>query len=165
MSAYEHMKKTFIAEYKARSPLFKERVRKWRREGTIVRVEKPTNIARARTLGYRAKVGYVVVRVRIPKGMRKRPKPSGGRKPSKSGRFFSPEKSHRSYAEEKAARRFKNCEVLNSYWVGEDGQTTYFEIILIDRAMPGIDNNITTRKGRAFRGLTSAGKKSRGFRQ
>ena len=35
---------------------------------SIQRVEKPTKIHRARTLGYKAKQGYVLVRARIRKG-------------------------------------------------------------------------------------------------
>ena len=164
MGAYKHMQKTFIKEYKERSVQYLERVRRWRKEPTVARIEKPTNLARARTLGYRAKKGYLVARVKIGKGMRKRPKPAGGRKPSKSGRFMSPDKSHQQFAEEKASRRFNNCEVLNSYWVGEDGQTAYFEIILIERQSP-VKEKAKLRKGRTFRGLTSVGRKSRGLRK
>ena len=164
MGAYKQIQKTFISEYKARAPLYKERIRVWRKQQTVLRVERPTNLARARTLGYRAKEGYLIVRVGIGKGMRKRPMPAGGRKPSKSGRFFSPGKSHRQIAEEKAARRYRNCEVLNSYWVGEDGQTSFFEIILIERDRPGITEKAKLRRGRAFRGLTSSARKSRGLR-
>ncbi|MFH1470454.1 MAG: 50S ribosomal protein L15e [Candidatus Micrarchaeota archaeon] len=164
MGAYEQMKKTFIGEYKERPKIFKDRVRTWKREATVTRAERPTNLARARALGYRAKLGYLIARVKISKGMRKRPKTRGGRKPSKYGRFFSPKESHREIAERKAARRFKNCEVLNSYWVGEDGQAKFFEIILLERDRVGVKELAKTRKGRDFRGLTSAGRKSRGFR-
>ena len=164
MGAYKQIQKTFIREYQERSPLYKLRVRAWKKEPTVVRSDRPTNLARARTLGYRAKPGYIIARVMIDKGMRKRPKPAGGRKPSKSGRFFSPGKSHRQMAEEKAARRYSNCEVLNSYWVGEDGQTTFFEVILVERDKPGVYENAKLRRGRAFRGLTSTGRKARGLR-
>lgn len=165
MSSYKQIQKTFINEYKERSPVYKQRIRSWKKQPTVVRAERPTNLARARTLGYRAKPGYLIARVTIDKGMRKRPQPSGGRKPSKSGRFFSPNKSHRQMAEEKAARRYRNCEVLNSYWVGEDGQTTFFEIILLERDKAGISELARSRRGRVFRGLTSAARKSRGLRE
>ena len=164
MGAYQQIQKTFINEYKERSKLYKERVRAWKKGETVVRAERPTNLARARTLGYRAKEGYIIARVTIKKGMRKRPKPLGGRKPSKYGRFFSPKESHREIAEQKASRKFRNCEVLNSYWVGEDGQTKFFEIILHERDKAGVTELAKLRKGRAFRGLTSSGRKSRGLR-
>jgi len=48
--------------------------------------------------------------------------PQGSKKAEKI-RFcqLQPEKSKQVIAEEKAARKFPNLEVLNSYWVGEDG--------------------------------------------
>jgi ribosomal protein L15E len=80
-------------------------------------------------------------------------------------------KSLRLIAEERAARKFPNLEVLNSYWVGEDGRHKWFEVILVDPNHPVIkaDKDINwicekQHKGRAFRGLTSAGKKVRGLR-
>ncbi|MFH1447727.1 MAG: 50S ribosomal protein L15e [Candidatus Micrarchaeota archaeon] len=165
MGSYKHIQKTFIAGYKERSPTYRARITEWKKEPTVTRVKKPTNIARARTLGYLAKIGYIVVRVKIRKGMRRRHKPSGGRKPSKSGRFMSPDKSHQQFAEEKASRRYRNCEVLNSYWVGEDGQVEFFEVILLERIRPEIKEKAKLRKGRAFRGLTSVGKRSRGLKK
>ena len=79
------------------------------------------------------------------------------------------DKNFRQIAEERACRKFPNCEVLNSYPVGEDGRSIWHEVILVDRTNPHIlaDNRInwiSTEKGRAFRGLTSAGRKSRGLR-
>jgi len=59
-------------------------------------------------------------------------------------------------------------EVLNSYYLAEDGQHKWFECILVDRAHPSVKTDkrlgwISDKKGRAHRGLTSAGKKSRGL--
>ena len=78
-------------------------------------------------------------------------------------------KGYQQIAEERAARNYTNCEVLNSYLVAKDGQNQWFEIILVDRTNKSIlaDNTInwiSLQKGRVFRGLTSAGKKSRGLR-
>jgi large subunit ribosomal protein L15e len=107
-------------------------------------------------LGYKAKEGYFIVRVWVGRGQRKRPHPKGGRKPGKNIAYLSPGKSLQRIAEEKAARKYRNLEVLNSYWVGQDGTKKYYEVILVDRkVLPNM------AKGRAFRGLTSAGKKER----
>lgn len=152
--------------------LLKRRLSQWRREPTVVRVEKPLRLDRARALGYKAKQGIIVVRVRVKKGGRKRPRPKGGRVPSKMGQLsYTPKKSLRWIAEEKAARKYPNLEVLNSYWVGEDGQYKYFEVILVDPHHPAIKSDkelnwicSNKHRGRVFRGLTSAGKKSRGLR-
>jgi large subunit ribosomal protein L15e len=168
MGFYKLVKKTFEGERKQRSPLYKARLIEWRKGGSVERINKPTNIARARELGYKAKQGFVVARVKVRRGRRKRPKPDLGRKPSKSGRFFSPEKSLQRIAEEKAATKFPNLEVLNSYWVGEDGSYKYFEILLFDVSLPVIKNDrsissMIGQRGRAYRGLTSAGKKGRAY--
>ena len=168
MSFYSRIVQTFQEEYKSRSPEYRARLAKWRREPVVVRVEKPTNLGRARELGYKAKQGVLVARVRVRRGRRKRPKPDLGRKPSKMGRFFSPGKSLQRQAEEKAARRFINCEVVGSYWVGEDGEHKFYEVILADRSHPAVQSDpflgsLVRRRGRAFRGLTSAGRKGRGL--
>jgi len=149
-------------------PVYKEKLIKWRREPVVARLERPTRLGRARSLGYKAKQGYIIARTRIRKGGRMRPKIWKGRKPSKSGRFFTPLQSHQAIAEKRVARKFPNLEVLNSYFVGEDGTQKFFEVILVDSHHPVISSDrkiswITNQRKRVFRGLTSAGKKSRGL--
>lgn len=159
MGMYKYIQKSFQKEYHERSASYRARLSKWRKEGAVVRAEKPTNLARARTLGYKAKQGWCIVRVRVGRGMRKRPHPFGGRKPGKNYSYVQPGKSLQRIAEERAARKYSNLEVLNSYFVGSDGQYKYFEVILVDpKAYDG-----KLGRGRAFRGLTSAGKRGRGL--
>lgn len=149
-----------------------QRLIDWRKHPTIVRVEKPTRLDRARKLGYKAKQGFVIARVRIRRGGLRRPRPKSGRKPKRMGSAkYKLGKNLMLIAEGRAAKRFPNLEVLNSYWVGEDGRFKWFEIIMIDPAHPSIkaDKDINwicsrVHKGRVFRGLTSSGKKSRGLR-
>ncbi len=144
-------------------------VKKWRKETAVTRLERPGKPARARSLGYKAKQGFVVVRSRIKKGGRRRPNPKKGRKPSKAGRVhFTSSQSLQAIAEKRAARKFPNLEVMNSYYAGEDGQYKYFEIICVDPHHPAIikDKDISWicgQRKRAFRGLTSAAKKSRSY--
>ena len=164
---YKHM-----AEAWKKPDRFKARMIKWRKENVVTRIEKPTRINRARSLGYKAKQGFVVVRARVKKGGRKRPKFGGGRKPKRMGRFFTLGKSKQVVAEEKSGRKFPNLEVLASYPVGEDGMSKWFECILVDKSHPSIkkDPDINwicepQHTGRVFRGLTPAGKKSRGLRR
>lgn len=159
MGSYRYISETIQKEYSERSQAYRNRLMKWRRESTIERAEKPTNLPRARTLGYKAKQGYVIVRVRVKRGMRRRPKPMGGRTAKHSYMFKSPANSHQNLAEQKANRRYKNLEVLNSYWAGEDGMAKYFEVILVDPSK--IDISAVKRKGKSFRGLTSSGTKGR----
>jgi large subunit ribosomal protein L15e len=134
----------------------------WRKENTIIKLDGPTDPAKARRLGYKAKQGFIVARVRVPKGGRKRPKPPGGRVPKKAGRFFTLNMSKQVVAEQKAERKFHNMRLLNSYSVGEDGIYKWFECILVDPIQTGM---FADSRGRSFRGLTSAGKKSRGLRK
>ncbi len=144
----------------------------WRNSLSVERVEKPTRIDRARELGYKSKQGFVVVRSRVRRGGRHRPKIMGGRRPRRLAyNKLTPKKSIQWIAEERAADKYPNLEVLNSYYVGEDGSYKYYEVILVDPDSPVIisDPKINwisedTQKGRVYRGLTSAGYKGRGLR-
>lgn len=164
--AWKRPEASFVKE------IMKQRAIEWRRQPTIVRVERPTRLDRARKLGYKAKQGFVVVRVRARRGWLKRPRPKAGRRPKRMGvTKIKLAKSLRLVAEERAARKFPNLEVLNSYWVWEDGRYKWYEIVMVDPHHPVIqsDENInwiceSVHRGRAFRGLTSAGKKMRGLR-
>lgn len=125
--------------------LMRRRVIRWRRQPTIVRIEKPTRLDRARRLGYKAKKGFVVVRVRIRRGGRRKPRPRMGRRQKRMGvSKFTPAKSLKLIAEERAARRYPNLEVLNSYWVWEDGVSKWFEVIFVDPHHPSVksDKNV-----------------------
>ncbi len=148
----------------------KRRLVQWRTEEVVHRADGPTNLKRAHALGYKAKPGFIVVRAKVPKGGRKTVNPRGGRKPSASGRFFTTGKSKQWIAEERAADKYPNMEVLNSYFVGEDGISKWFEVILVDKNHPAVRKNKeagwiaqTQHTGRVYRGLTSAGRKSRGL--
>jgi large subunit ribosomal protein L15e len=153
--------------------LMRQRLIEWRRQSVVSRIEKPTRLDKARKLGYKAKQGFVMVRVRIRRGGLRKQRPKAGRRPKRMGvKKFKPAKSLRLIAEERAARKFPNMEVLNSYWVGEDGRSKWFETIMVDPNHPSIkaDKNINwicqkQNYRRVFRGLTSAGKKVRSLRR
>ena len=122
--------------------LMKQRAIRWRRQPSVVRIPKPTRIDKARRLGYKAKQGFVVVRVRVRKGGRRRPRPRSGRRPKAMGvKKLTPVKSIRLIAEERAARKFPNLEVLNSYWVWEDGRYKWYEVIMVDPHHPAIKSD------------------------
>jgi large subunit ribosomal protein L15e len=79
------------------------------------------------------------------------------------------DKNYQQVAEERVSRKYTNCEVLNSYPVAKDGLYAWYEVILVDWAHPSISADervgwIGDQRGRAERGLTSAGKKARGLR-
>ena len=157
---------------KANMPeLWRERLIQWRRENVTVKIERPTRIDRARSLGYKAKQGYIVVRQRVLRGGHTRPMIKGGRRPKRFGTKLNLRKNYQQIAEERAAKKFTNLTVLNSYWVCEDGKYYWYEIILVDPSHPVIQNDskinwICKRKhwSRVSRGKTSAARKSRGMR-
>lgn len=141
----------------------KEDIRKWAKDPVVKRVQKPSNIKRARSLGYRAKQGFVIARSRIRSGGRKRSTERKGRKPKKSGLFFTTRQSLQAIVEKRVARKFPNLEVLNSYYAGESGTHKFYEVILVDPHHSVIKrdkkiNWIGKQRRRAFRGLTSAGR-------
>jgi large subunit ribosomal protein L15e len=93
------------------------------------------------------------------------------RKPSKTGvTKITMAKNIQRIAEERVNRHFPNLEVLNSYWVGQDGKHKYYEVIMLDPSHPSIkaDKELGWiagghHRGRAYRGKTSAGKRGRGL--
>ncbi len=150
-----------------------ERLRQWRRDENFSRIERPTRLDRARKLGYKAKQGYVVVRGRVRRGGRRRSRAKGGRGPTRLGfKKLTPRKNIQRIAEERADKRYPNLEVLNSYWVADDGRHKYYEIIMVDPHHPVIKSDPkinwiceSHHRGRVYRGLTSSGRKSRGLRK
>jgi large subunit ribosomal protein L15e len=149
-----------------------DRARAWRAGESVIQEDKPIKAWRAREYGWKDKPGFVTVVVKVGKGGRKRRQFSGGRKPSKFYFYGTVNKSKQSIAEEHADRKFPNCEVLGSYWLWEDGQYKYFEVILVDPHNPHITNDKEinwicekNQKGRVHKGLTPSGKKTRGLRK
>ncbi|KAK8488543.1 hypothetical protein V6N12_055387 [Hibiscus sabdariffa] len=148
-------------------------VLEYRQHPAIVRVNHPTRPDKARRLGYKAKQGYVVYRVRVRRGGRKRPVPKGivyGKPTNQGVTQLKFQRSKRSVAEERAGRKLGGLRVVNSYWINEDSTYKYFEVILVDVAHNAIRNDPRinwicnpVHKHRELRGLTSAGKKNRGL--
>ena len=148
-----------------------DRMQEWRKEGSVVRIRRPTRIDRARALGYKAKQGIIVVRAKVRRGGRRAPRFTRGRRTAHMGvNRRTMGKSIQRIAEERASKKYPNLEVLNSYWVGEDGKQKWYEVILLDPSHPAIINDPQLswiagkgHRGRAERGKTSAGMKGRGM--
>ncbi|KAI2093246.1 60S ribosomal protein L15 [Ophidiomyces ophidiicola] len=113
------------------------RVRCWelRQLNVIHRASRPSRPDKARRLGYKAKQGYVIYRVRVRRGGRKRPVPKGATygKPTNHGvNQLKYQRSLKSTAEERVGKRCANLRVLNSYWINQDSTYKYYEVILVD---------------------------------
>jgi large subunit ribosomal protein L15e len=160
-----------LAWKKPSREMLKDRMISWRAGNSIEKVEKPLRLDRARALGYRAKKGFVVVRVRLNRGGRKRERKGvKGRKTRKQTPRKTLKMSYQWVAEIRAERKYKNLEVLNSYNIGKDGKHYFYEVIMVDPSKKEIQSDRTVswigsgkNSGRAQRGLTGAGKKSRGM--
>ena len=132
MSFYKQLQSRIEDQVNSRNESYRNRLMGWRRaETSVFRLERPTNLTRARRLGYKAKQGYIIVLCRVPKGNRHKSRPTSGRKPSKMGvKKYSAKKSKRQIAEERVAKRYPNMAVLNSYLSGDDSIHEYYEVIL-----------------------------------
>jgi len=151
------------------------RMRSWeyRQLPVIHKVHRPSRVDKARKLGYKAKQGYVIYRIRIRRGGRKKPVSKGivyGKPVNQGINQLKPNRSHRAVAEERVGRRCRNLRVLNSYWVGQDGTFKFYEVILVDPNHKAVRRDArinwiasTKQKHRENRGLTSAGKRHRGM--
>jgi large subunit ribosomal protein L15e len=167
---YQRLKELWKNPSKELKEVWLGRFIEWRRSNAVVRIIRPTRLDRARTLGYKAKPGIFLARVRVLRGGRKRRRSLKTGRRSKAARAKKiVDLNYQAIAERRANRNFKNCEVLNSYFVAKDGRYAFYEVILVDRNHPQITNDVQLkglagRKGRAYRGLTSAARKSRGLR-
>jgi large subunit ribosomal protein L15e len=175
MGAYKYLEELWRKK-QSEALRFLQRVRAWeyRQLPTVHRASRPSRPDKAHRLGYRAKQGYVIYRVRVRRGGRKRPVPKGIQygKPKHQGiTQLKFQRNKRSVAEERVGRKIcANLRVLNSYWVNEDALYKYYEVILVDPNHNAIrrDPRINwicraTMKHRELRGLTSAGRRGRGL--
>ena len=171
MGLYKYLSKLWQDNRSQLKEIERERLIKWRKEPSIVTMLRPTRIDKARRLGYKAKQGFAIARIRIRAGGRVRPWVSRGRKPKRFGqRKFAPVRRLQAIAEQRVSTRYPNMEVLNSYLVVEDSKHKWYEVILVDRVHPAIKKDkdvswVTKKQGRSERGLTSAGRRSRGSRR
>lgn len=149
----------------------RKRMIEWRASPVLTQVDKPLRLDRARALGYKDKTGFVVIRVRVGRGGHKRKRPNKGRRSKRLHTRKNLTMSYRWIAEQRAERKFTNLVAINSYLIGKDGKHYFYEVIMVDPQRPEIKNDSTinwvckkTNQKRTMRGLTSAGKKSRGLR-
>merc|ERR1712032_1219474 len=176
MGAYKYVEELW--RHKQSDALrFLLRVRAWeyRQRPNITTCNRPTRTDKAHRLGYKAKQGYVIVRAGVRRGGRKRQNHRGmvfGKPKHQGINHLKFERNLQSVAEEKVGRKYSNLRVLNSYWINQDATMKYYEVILVDPNHTKIRNDPRinwivnpVHKHREMRGLTSAGRKGRGFRK
>ena len=169
MGYYEYARSNYEQPKEMLDELWKQRLVEWRDQGSVVKTENPTRIPKARQKGYKSKEGFVIARSRVSKGGSKRKRLTAGRKPSNAGQTkYSPKKSKQVIAEERASSKLDNLEVLDSYWVAEDGNRRWFEVIMVNPEHPEIQSDddiswIAEQRNRAENGMTPASRTSRGL--
>ncbi len=106
-----------------------------RAKPAVCRLDAPLQPARARSLGYKALPGYIVILSRVPRGGRRKPRPNSGRRPKHAGSvLFTPGISRGKIAVNRAHKKFENMDVLGYHEVAGDGKYHWFEVIMVDRA-------------------------------
>lgn len=167
MALYRYLRNNY--QNNSNPELERQRLVKWRSEPVTLKIDYPTRLDRARSLGYRAKQGMFIVRQKVKRGGHRKPFPQGGRRSAKYTTRKALHLNYQTIAEQRVAKAYANCEILNSYEVGKDGNNAWYEVIVVDVSNPAILADpklkwMTESKGRSFRGLTSSAKKSRGLR-
>lgn len=167
MGVYKYIREAWKKPKKNMPEVMKTRLIAWRKEGASERIERPTRLDKARSLGYRAKPGFIIIRQKVSRSARRRPKSwKKGKRTKHSSLRIDLNKSYQQIAEERSQKKHINTTVLNSYWVAEDGKYGWYEVILVDPHHPVIMSDpkynwTANKKARVFHGQTSAGKRGR----
>ena len=175
MGAYKYLSELWRKK-QSDTLCFLMRVRCWeyRQLPVIHRASRPSRPDKARNLGYKSKQGFVIYRVRVRRGSRKKQVSKGINygKPRNCGiNQHKWRRNLRSKAEERVGRACGGLRLLNSYWIAQDSLYKYYECIMVDpmhkciRSDPRINwlcNPV--HKHRELRGNTSAGRQGRGLR-
>ncbi|ABK77581.1 ribosomal protein L15E [Cenarchaeum symbiosum A] len=129
----------WVKLWRSNSHDIRDRVIIWRKQNAVTRIERPTRIDRARSLGYKAKQGIVVVRMRVGTGGMRRQRPRGGRRPKHLGvTRIKADVSMKQVAVRRVLERYPNMSLLGSYFVYKDGAYYWFEVILADPSHPRV---------------------------
>ncbi len=129
------------------APEIRDRVVQWRKQNAVTRIDKPSRIQRARRLGYKAKQGIIVIRMRVGTGGMRRKRPRGGRRPKHLGvTRIKADVSMKQVAENRVLERYPNMKLFGSYFVYKDGMHYWFEVILADPSHPSIAKDKELRK-------------------
>ena len=139
--------KIWLKLWKDNSPELRDRVVAWRKQNAVTRIEKPSRILRARRLGYKAKQGIIVIRMRVGTGGMRRKRPTGGRRPKHLGvTRIKAAVNMKQVAERRVLERYPNMSLLGSYFIYKDGMHYWYEVILADKSHPRIIKDKEIRK-------------------
>ncbi|KAJ8945678.1 hypothetical protein NQ318_012396 [Aromia moschata] len=154
--------------------LLRIRVWQYRQLTKLHRAPRPGRPDKARRLGYRAKQGFVIFRIRVRRGGRKRPVPKGatyGKPKSHGVNELKPVRNLQAIAEvRKGGKTLRWTEGPQLLLGGPRFFVQVLEVILVDpshnaiRRDPKVNWIVNAvHKHRELRGKTSAGRSSRGL--
>ena len=139
--------KIWYEMWKHNSQELRSRVVLWRKQNAVTRIDKPSRILRARRLGYKAKQGIIVIRMRVGTGGMRRQRPRGGRRPKHLGvTSIKGDDSMKQVAERRVLERHPNMKLLGSYFIYKDGMHYWYEVILADPSHPRVAKDKELRK-------------------
>jgi len=138
---------TWLKMWKENSTILRDKAVLMRKQNAIIRLEKPSRIQKARRLGYKAKQGIIVIRMRVGTGGMRKKRPRSGRRPKHLGvTRIKADVTMQQVAERRVLQRYPNMTLLGSYYLYKDGFHYWFEVILADPAHPRIAKDKELRK-------------------
>lgn len=138
---------TWLKMWQENSTILRDKAVLWRKQNAIIRLEKPSRIQKARRLGYKAKQGIIVIRMRVGTGGMRKKRPRSGRRPKHLGvTRIKADVTMQQVAERRVLQRYPNMTLLGSYYLYKDGFHYWFEVILADPAHPRIAKDKELRK-------------------
>ncbi len=143
----ENQDKIWLQMWKDNSIELRNRAITWRRQNAMLRIDRPSRLLRARRLGYKAKEGIIVVRMRVGMGGMRKQRPRGGRRPKHLGvTRIKADINMQQVAENRTLEKYPNMKLLGSYFLYKDGHYIWYEIILADPSHPRIAKDKELRK-------------------
>ena len=143
----ENQDKIWLQMWKDNSIELRNRAITWRRQNAMLRIDRPSRLLRARRLGYKAKEGIIVVRMRVGMGGMRKQRPRGGRRPKHLGvTRIKADITMQQVAENRTLEKYANMKLLGSYFLYKDGHYIWYEIILADPSHPRIAKDKELRK-------------------
>ena len=149
--SYSEIGKTWQRVFHEKEGDLAKRAVQLRRGPTVERLERPSRLDKARMLGYKAKDGVVVVRIKLSRGGMRRKRPTSGRRSKHMGvvRMKSDEPVQHT-AERRVLEKYPNLRLLGSYMFWQDGKNSWYECVLIDPLNPSIRKDFNYRRALAL---------------
>lgn len=147
MALYRQIGRSWQSIFNEKAGDILARAVQFRKEPTILRIERPSRLDRARMLGYKAKQGIAVVRIRVSRGGMRRKRPRSGRRPKHLGVLkIKSSVSSQQVAERRVGEKYPNMKVLGSYIVWRDGRFAWYECVLLDPMSHSIQSDYNYRR-------------------